>query len=346
MAQNADIRALSKEQLIANLEALGEKPFRANQVYEWLWQKSATDFDAMTNLSKELREKLKQHFVIHPIAPYKVQKSKDGTVKSAFQLYDKHLIEGVMIPTEGRATACVSSQVGCSLTCSFCATGFLKRERNLDAAEIYDQVVLINKQAEENNGRGLSNIVFMGMGEPLLNYSNVLSAIEKITSPEGLNMSAKRITVSTAGISKMIKKLADDGVKFNLALSLHAADDEKRNTIMPINEQNNIVALMDALKYFQERCKGEVTFEYILLDGVNDSMEDAEKLVALCRQLHDVKVNVIEYNKIEHADFHKSTIQKREAFIHYLEKNKVIANVRRSRGKDIDAACGQLANKG
>ena len=345
LENQTDIRTLSKEQLIAQLEQLGEKPFRAKQIYEWLWQKSAVDFDDMTNLSKELREKLKAHFVIHTISAYKVLKSNDGTIKSAFQLHDKHLIEGVLIPTEDRATACVSSQVGCSLTCSFCATGFLKRERNLTAAEIYDQVVLINKQSNESVGRNLSNIVFMGMGEPLLNYSNVVSAIDKITSEEGLNMSAKRITVSTAGIAKMIKKLADDGVKFNLALSLHAADDEKRNTIMPINEQNNIEALLEALKYFQSKCKGEVTFEYILLDGVNDTIDDAKKLVDICRQLEDVKINVIEYNKIDQADFHKSTVETREKFIDYLSKHKVIANVRKSRGKDIDAACGQLANK-
>lgn len=345
MHKQTDIRNLSKEQLIDQLEQLGEKPFRAKQIYEWLWKKSAVDFDNMTNLSKDLREKLKTHFVIHPISTYKVQKSNDGTIKTAFQLYDKHLIEGVLIPTEDRATACVSSQVGCSLTCSFCATGFLKRERNLSAAEIYDQVVLINQQANESIGRNLSNIVFMGMGEPLLNYSNVLTAIDKITAEDGLNMSAKRITVSTAGIAKMIKKLADDNVKFNLALSLHAADDEKRNTIMPINEQNNIEALIDALRYFQEKCKGEVTFEYILLDGVNDSIDDAKKLIAVCKQLDDVKINVIEYNKIDQADFHKSTVETREKFIDFLSKHKVIANVRKSRGKDIDAACGQLANK-
>lgn len=346
MSDKTDIRTLSKEQLIAQLEQLGEKPFRAKQIYEWLWKKSIIDFDDMTNLSKDLREKLKTHFVIHPIHAYKVQKSNDGTIKSAFQLHDKHLIEGVLIPTEERSTACVSCQVGCSLSCSFCATGFLNRERNLTVAEIYDQVVLINRQSIESLGRGLTNIVFMGMGEPMLNYANVLGAIEKITAEDGLNMSAKRITVSTAGIAKMIKKLADDNVKFNLALSLHAADDEKRNTIMPINEHNNIEALLDALKYFQSKCKGELTFEYILLDGVNDTLEDAKKLVEICKQLRDVKINVIEYNKIEQADFHKSTIETREKFIDYLAKHKVIANVRKSRGKDIDAACGQLANKG
>lgn len=345
MEKQTDIRKLSKEELIAQLEKLGEKPFRARQIYEWLWKKSALSFEEMTNLSRELREKLNSHFVIHPVTIHKVQKSNDGTVKSAFRLFDKHLIEGVLIPTEDRSTACVSSQVGCSLTCSFCATGYLKRERNLDAAEIYDQVVIINRQAQESIGRNLTNIVFMGMGEPLLNYKNVLEAIDKITSEEGLNMAAKRITVSTAGVAKMIKKLADDGVRFNLALSLHAADDVKRNTIMPINEQNNIEALIEALQYFQSKCKGEVTFEYILLDGVNDTLDDAKNLVGLCRRLNDVKVNVIEYNKIDNADFHKSTVETREKFIDYLTKHHVIANVRKSRGKDIDAACGQLANK-
>lgn len=345
MEEQTDIRKLSKEELIAQLEKLGEKPFRARQIYEWLWKKSALSFEEMTNLSRELREKLNSHFVIHPVTIHKVQKSNDGTVKSAFRLFDKHLIEGVLIPTEDRSTACVSSQVGCSLTCSFCATGYLKRERNLDAAEIYDQVVIINRQAQESIGRNLTNIVFMGMGEPLLNYKNVLEAIDKITSEEGLNMAAKRITVSTAGVAKMIKKLADDGVRFNLALSLHAADDVKRNTIMPINEQNNIEALIEALQYFQSKCKGEVTFEYILLDGVNDTLDDAKNLVGLCKRLNDVKVNVIEYNKIDNADFHKSTVETREKFIDYLTKHHVIANVRKSRGKDIDAACGQLANK-
>lgn len=344
MSERIDIRQLNLVQLTAALQALGEKTFRAKQVYEWLWKKSAFSFSEMTNLSKDLRDKLEQHFEIRHLREYRVQHSSDGTVKSAFQLYDGHLIEGVMIPSEGRATACVSSQVGCSLTCKFCATGYLKRERNLDAAEIYDQVVLINKQALAATGHGLTNIVFMGMGEPLLNYSNVLASIDKITSEEGLGMSAKRITVSTAGIAKMIKKLADDGVKFNLALSLHAADDEKRNTIMPINEQNNIEALVEALQYFQSKCKGELTFEYILLDGVNDEPDDAKKLAELCRRV-DVKVNVIEYNPIGQADFHKTKAEKRERFIQYLTKQGVVAHVRRSRGKDIDAACGQLANK-
>jgi len=341
---NKDIRTLTLPQLTAALAALGEPAYRARQVYEWLWKKSATEFEQMSSLSKSLRDKLAQKFVIRAIQEDKVQYSEDGTIKTAFRLHDGHRVEGVMIPSNDRATACVSSQVGCSLTCKFCATGYMDRIRNLDAAEIYDQVVLINKQAMTALARPLTNIVFMGMGEPLLNYQPVLSAIEKITSPDGLGMSPKRITVSTAGIAKMIKKLADDGVKFNLALSLHAANDEKRNTIMPINEQNNIEALVEALNYFDEKTGNEITFEYILLSGVNDSLEDARELAELCKKV-PCKVNIIEYNAISNATYSKTKSEQRDAFVSYLFKHKVITNVRRSRGKDIDAACGQLANK-
>ena len=340
-----DIRQYSLSQLTEWFVQEGEKPFRAKQVYEWLWQKSAADFDEMSNLSLKLREKLKSTFEIRPIRIYKEQHSKDGTIKTAFKLYDDKVIEGVLIPADNRATACVSSQVGCSLACTFCATGFLKRERNLDAGEIYDQVVNINRQAEETMDKRLSNIVFMGMGEPLLNYTNVIEAIDKITSPEGLGMSPKRITVSTAGIAKMIKKLGDDKVRFNLALSLHAANDEKRNEIMPINVHNNLEALMEALAYFYEETGGQITYEYLLLKGVNDSIKDAAELVKLCN-LFPVKVNVIEYNKVDGVDYTRTDAKTRDAFVAYLDRNGVNTNVRISRGKDIDAACGQLANKG
>lgn len=339
-----DIRALSLAELTDWFKQEGEQAFRAKQVYAWLWQKSATDFDDMTNLSLSLREKLKSHFEIRPVKVHKEQFSNDGTIKSAFILHDKHLIEGVMIPVDDRATACVSSQVGCSLTCKFCATGFMKRERNLEPSEIYDQVVLIRDQAQKSLGRPLTNIVFMGMGEPLLNYNNVLKAIEKITSPEGLGMSPKRITVSTAGIAKMIKKLGDDQVRFNLALSLHAANDEKRDTIMPINAQNNIEVLVEALNYFYEKTGNKITFEYILLSGVNDSIQDAKEVVELCQRV-PAKVNILEYNKVEGATFSRTDAQRRDAFVNFLEKKGVTASIRKSRGKDIDAACGQLANK-
>ena len=340
-----DIRKLSLPELTDWFKSQGQQTFRAKQVYAWLWQKSAIDFDAMTNLSLTLREQLKSSFEIRPIRVYKEQFSNDGTIKTAFKLYDDKLIEGVMIPVEGRATACVSSQVGCSLGCKFCATGFLTRERNLDPAEIYDQVVAIRDQALENMGQPLTNIVYMGMGEPLLNYANVLQSIERITSPDGLGMSPKRITVSTAGIAKMIKKLGDDQVKFNLALSLHAANDEKRLKLMPINEHNNLEVLVEALNYFYDKTGNKITFEYVLLNEVNDTIQDAKEVAELCKRV-PAKVNILEYNEVEGAPFTKTKAEQRDRFVGYLEKHRVIANVRKSRGKDIDAACGQLANKG
>ncbi len=343
-SQKITIRKLSLEDLTRSLTDIGEQKFRAKQVYEWLWQKSAMSFAEMSNLSKDLREKLEQQFEILPVEIDLEQKSSDGTVKCRFKLHDEHLVEGVLIPSSTRMTACISSQVGCNLGCTFCATGFMKTKRNLEAFEIYDQVVLLNKAAIKYHGLPLSNIVFMGMGEPLLNYKNVLAGIEKITSEAGLNISPKRITVSTAGLAKMIKKLGDDGVKFNLALSLHAPDDVKRNKLMPINESNNINELVHALNYFYEKTGNKITFEYILFDGINESMEDAKNLVALCAKV-PAKVNIIEYNSIKEANFSKSKEQQREQFITYLQSHDIIANFRRSRGKDIDAACGQLANK-
>lgn len=338
------IRDLTLEQLTKQLVDLGEPTFRAKQVYEWLWKKSAMQFSEMSNLSKKLRDQLELQFVINPITIDFQQKSADGTIKCRFKLHDGHLVEGVLIPAENRMTACVSSQVGCNLGCTFCATGFIKVKRNLEPYEIYDQVVLLNNAAVEHHKQPLTNIVFMGMGEPLLNYNNVLAGIEKITGEDGLHISSKRITVSTAGLAKMIRKLADDQVKFNLALSLHAADDIKRSKLMPINEANNLNDLVKALNYFYDKTGNRITFEYILFDGINESMEDAKNLVTLCSKV-PARVNIIEYNTIREADFHKSKEDQREKFIAYLEAHRVVAKVRRSRGKDIDAACGQLANK-
>ncbi|MFY0598061.1 MAG: 23S rRNA (adenine(2503)-C(2))-methyltransferase RlmN [Cyclobacteriaceae bacterium] len=339
-----DIRQSTLKQLTEYFLSVGEKAFRAKQVYEWIWVKSAHSFEHMTNLSKALRDKLQAEFEIRPISIDNSQHSNDGTIKSAFKLYDDELIEGVLIPTDGRMTACVSSQVGCSLTCKFCATGYMDRKRNLDPGEIYDQVVAIDKQAQESFNVPLSNIVYMGMGEPLLNYKNVLDSVERITSPDGLNMSPKRITVSTAGIAKMIKKLADDEVKFNLALSLHAADDKKRDQIMPINESNTLEALKEALLYFYKKTKNRITFEYILFYNFNDELEDAENLWKFTKQIPS-RVNIIEYNPIAEADYQNTEEDRLETFADFLRKNGVNVNVRRSRGKDIDAACGQLANK-
>ena len=339
-----DIRSLTLAELQTQLMAFGEPGFRAKQVYQWLWEKTCTNFDEMSNLSKLLRETLKTQFEICAIKIHQSQISEDRTIKNSFKLYDGNLVEGVLIPTTERMTACVSSQVGCSLTCKFCATGYMDRKRNLNADEIFDQVVLIAKQAEQNYKLALSNIVYMGMGEPLLNYANVLRSIERITAEDGLNMSYKRITVSTAGIAKMIKKLGDDGVKFNLALSLHAANDAKRNEIMPINEQNSLKALAEALKYYFAKTKNPVTYEYIVFNNFNDELSDAQELARFCKHV-PCKVNLIEYNPISLADFKNAEVDKIEAFADYLKSKGIITNIRRRRGKDIDAACGQLAIK-
>ena len=340
-----NIRDLSQEELVKFFESLGEKKFRANQVYEWLWQKHAHSFADMTNLSKELRQKLGENFSLPALTTDATQYSADGTVKSRFKTHDGHLVEGVLIPTEKRQTACVSSQIGCSLSCKFCATGYMDRERNLTFDEIYDEVVLINQQCEQVYDKKLSNIVFMGMGEPLLNYKNVLKAIDRISSPDGLGMSPRRITVSTAGVAKQIRQLGDDQVKFKLALSLHAANDLKRHEIMPINDTNNIKALTDALNYFYKQTGNEITFEYILFKNFNDSLKDADDLIKIFRQVPADLVNIIEYNPIDKASFAKTDEEVVNEFMSYLDKHRVNARLRRSRGKDIDAACGQLANK-
>ena len=340
-----NIRDLSLDQLEDYFNSIGEKKFRVKQVYEWLWQKHAHSFDDMTNLSKDLRSKLAEEFDLPALKVDTTQYSEDGTIKSRFRTHDNHLVEGVLIPTESRNTACVSSQVGCSLSCKFCATGYMDRKRNLNFDEIYDEVVLLNKQSLESYGKKLSNIVFMGMGEPLLNYRNVLRAIEKISAEDGLGMSARRITVSTAGVAKMIKQLGDDQVRFKLALSLHAANDKKRNEIMPINETNNLKSLIDALNYFYKKTGNEITFEYILFKNFNDSLLDADELIKIYRQVPADLVNIIEYNPIDAAKFSKPDEDTVAKFMQYLDRNKVNARLRRSRGKDIDAACGQLANK-
>ena len=339
-----DIRQLSVGQIEDYFLSIGDKPFRAKQVYEWLWNKSVKDFDQMTNISLVTREKLKEDFVINHIAVDEMQRSNDGTIKNAVKLYDGMTVESVLIPTGTRITACISSQVGCSLDCHFCATARLKRMRNLNPDEIYDQVVAIKEQSEKFFDRPLTNIVFMGMGEPLLNYNNVLKSIEKITDPKGLGMSPRRITLSTVGIPKMIKKMADDEVKFNLAISLHSAVDNIRSRVMPINEKNSLGDLADALKYWYTKTKKKVTFEYVVWRGINDQERDAKALVKFCRIIPS-KVNLIEYNPIDDGEYQQASDEALAMYIQLLETAGIVVNVRRSRGKDIDAACGQLANK-
>ena len=339
-----DIRQLSVGQIEDYFLSIGDKPFRAKQVYEWLWNKSAKDFDQMTNISLVTRQKLKDDFVINHIAVDQMQRSNDGTIKNAVKLYDGMTVESVLIPTDKRITACISSQVGCSLDCHFCATARLKRMRNLNPDEIYDQVVAIKEQSEKFFDRPLTNIVFMGMGEPLLNYNNVLGSIDKITDPKGLGMSPRRITLSTVGIPKMIKKMADDEVKFNLAVSLHSAIDATRSKLMPINLKNPLDDLADALKYWYYKTKKKVTYEYVVWRNINDQEHDAKALVKFCKIVPS-KVNLIEYNPIDDGEYQQAPGDVISLYTRLLEAADIVVNVRRSRGKDIDAACGQLANK-
>jgi len=339
-----DIRLESLEQLQEQFSNAGFPSYTAKQVYEWLWKKGVRSFDEMSNISKSIRVWLNEHFHLLTVEILTSQTSVDGTIKLAFKLHDGAVVEGVLIPSPNRMTACVSSQVGCSLSCTFCATGAMKRIRNLEPAEIYDQVWLIDQLAKTTYQMPLSNIVFMGMGEPLLNYSNVMEGIHKITSQEGLGMSASRITVSTAGIAKMIKKMGDDGVRFNLALSLHAANNEKRSKIMPINDSNPLEELIEALNYFYKKTKRKITLEYAVIQDTNDSIEEADELIKFAKRV-PCKVNLIEYNPISISGFASSDPDKILKFADRVQSKGIIVNVRRSRGKDIDAACGQLANK-
>ena len=344
-----DIRTLDSKQLHDEVVAMGEKPFRAKQLEDWVWSKSAGSFEEMTSLSKTFREKFAQKFSLKRIELSEQQISRDGTVKFAFKVDtvkpgDLNIIEGVLIPTKSRTTACISSQVGCSLACDFCATGRLKLMKNLTAAEMYDQVEMIATIARERERSNLSNIVYMGMGEPLLNYKHVLESVKRICGTPGLGMSPRRITVSTAGIAKAIKRLGDDEVRFNLALSLHAANDKKRSEIMAINDSNNLESLAEALIYFHEKTGSRVTFEYIIFRDFNDGIEDAQELAIFCKNV-PCKINIIEYNPIDDGRFQQADPVKVDAFKDFLEERNLIVNVRRSRGKDIDAACGQLANK-
>lgn len=344
MIEKKDIRNLTLEEIIGFCTENNLPKFRAKQIWEWLWKKRINSFEEITSLPKEVRILLNIYFTINTINIHKAEKSRDGTIKYSFQLYDKLLVEGVLIPSQKRLTACVSSQVGCSLACKFCATGTLKLKRNVTSAEIYDQVFILNQEAMLNFGRPISNIVYMGMGEPLLNYKSVLDSVYFITNEQGLGMSPKRITVSTAGISKMIKKLGDDQINFNLAISLHSASNDKRDILMPLNKKIRLKELAEAVRYFYDKTGIRVTYEYILLQNINDSIEEAQKLVQFAKNT-PCKINLIEYNPVDGLPYKKSSNTVTKNFILYLEEHNIIVNLRRSKGKDISAACGQLANK-
>ena len=346
MAENKlDILLLSEDEIKEFLVKKGEKAFRAKQIYEWLWKKPVNSFEGMTNISKDLRNLLNENFIIQSVKVEDLQISKDKTIKVTFRLFDKSLVEGVLIPTEDRATACISTQVGCNLGCEFCATGKLGLNRNLSVAEIYNQVVEIMKLADEKYNLALTNIVLMGMGEPLLNYDNVLEAMAMVSSEKGLGMSPQRITLSTVGLPRMIKKLADDKVKFNLAVSLHSANDKKRSEFMPVNRRNSLNDLKEALIYFNEKTGQRITFEYLLMEGINDSLKDAQEFAEYCKSF-PVKINIIEYNSTSDRRFKRSPNDTFNEFVSTMKSKNLVVNVRRSRGQDIDAACGQLAGKG
>ncbi len=339
-----DIRQITKLELEKFFSDHHAPKFRAYQVYEWLWKHHQLDFNEMTNIPLKHRNLLQEHFTTQSIKIIKETTSQDGTIKFLFQLENNNVVEGVLIPQLNRLTACISSQSGCSLACDFCATGKLKFGRNLYSSEIYDQVFLINQYCVSKFKKPITSIVFMGMGEPLLNFKNVLQSIEHITSFTGMGMSGKRITVSTVGITKIIRKIADMKPNFNLAISLHSANDNKRSQIMDINNTNNLSKLLDALKYFYTKTGIKPTYEYIMLNSFNDSYQDAKDLINFCKQI-PCKVNLIEYNKVEGAVYEKSTKKSTIAFINALEKSNILVKLRRSRGEDIGAACGQLATQ-
>ncbi|MCS6916678.1 MAG: 23S rRNA (adenine(2503)-C(2))-methyltransferase RlmN [Chitinophagales bacterium] len=341
-----NLRQLTRGQLEQWLKEQGEPAYRAGQIQEWLWQKGAVSFSEMSNVPMKLRQKLAEQFLFAPLSINQRQQSRDQTIKLRFVTHEGFRIEGVLIFSEGRVTACVSSQVGCSLTCAFCATGRMGRQRNLSSDEIVEQVLLLRKEALQAAGTSLTNVVYMGMGEPLLNYREVVRSLEMLTAPDGLALSPRRITVSTAGIAKLMRRLADDGVRVRLALSLHATTDEQRNRIMPINEENQLESLIAALRYYHERSGSRISLEYILFAGFNDTMEDARRLLKLARQLPGVHVNLIEYNEVPGLSFRGSDAVTVKRFQEFLERYGIAATVRHSRGRDIDAACGQLANRG
>lgn len=332
----SDIKAL--------MEEWQEKPFRAKQIYEGIWRNGIRSFDELTNLPKPLRNRLDSHYTLNPITLEQQFQSEDGTIKLGFKLHDGHFVEGVLIPANGRYTACISSQVGCSLACRFCATGTIPLKRNIHFDEIFDQAYLLNEQCKALYGESLTNIVYMGMGEPLLNFKNVTTSIQKITSNNGMGMSPKRITVSTVGVAKMMRKLADEQLKVNFALSLHVAEEGKRKQLMPITESNDLEDLKAAVRYFYQKTRIPVTYEYTLLRGFNDTMDDAKALAEFCKA-SPCKINLIEYNPVDGNQFEQSNEQDTENFMAYLAKQGLTVSLRRSRGKDIDAACGQLANK-
>jgi 23S rRNA (adenine2503-C2)-methyltransferase len=339
-----NVRLLKFDELKDFLDKRDGKLLRTRRIAKNLWLNGIDNFDSMTDIPKSSIELLKQHFYIRKITLVSQQKSEDGTTKFAFRLQDDSLVEGVLIPSGKRLTACISSQAGCKFGCSFCATGKLGFKRHLDADEIYDQVAFIRKFGMDNLGMQLSNIVFMGMGEPLENYKNVMLAVHWLQNSDGFNLSPRIITISTVGLADQIIQLANEGFRGNLAVSLHSAVAKTRSQLMPVNRAYSLDELQESVKYFTKKTGNPATFEYLLLSGINDTKEAADALINYCKDYH-CKVNLIEFNPNDQEIFNASKPEDRDFFFKYLAKNKVIVSVRHSKGKDIDAACGQLANK-
>ena len=343
-ANRTDIRSLSIENLCSTLSKSNFPAYRSKQIKNWARKIDVKSFEQMSNLPKDLVSYLETNFSLNKSKIISHQKSSDNTVKYAIQLYDGLVIESVLIPSNDRLTACVSSQVGCSLDCNFCATSLLKRMRNLEYYEIFDQIMLLNKEANKIFDSSITNIVFMGMGEPLLNYKNVIESINQITSNIGIGISNRKITLSTSGISKMIKKMADDNVKFNLAVSLHSALEKTRNNIMPFSKSFPLKDLIESLEYWYKKTKRKITFEYLIWKEINDDFDHINALVKICKRIPS-KVNLIEYNPTDNPKFESANVKWLNNYLNVLKDNKIPVSVRKSRGKDIDAACGQLANK-
>ncbi len=339
-----DIKSLSREELVSRFTALGQSAYRADQVLQWIYQKPVASFDQMSNLPAALREKLAASFDLNAVHALKTRNATDTTEKFLFQLRDHSLIETVLIPatpgltsSSDRHTVCVSTQVGCAFACKFCASGLDGVKRNLTAAEIVDQVL----QVQKLSGEKVNNIVVMGMGEPLANYENLLRALKIINAPWGLGIGARKITVSTVGLVPRIKQLADEPMQIRLAVSLHGATDEVREKIMPVNRKYPLKELLAACDYYANTKKRMMTFEYILIDGVNDSLEQAHKLGAIARRLH-AKVNLIPYNPVEGLPWKRPDRDRCKMFQHTLQSHDVTSTLRMEKGTDINAACGQL----
>ncbi len=345
-----NVKALSLGELEALAQSLGQPAYRGRQLFQWLYGKGAASFEAMTNLPKSFRQTLDEIAVLDTVSRSALQTARDETAKGLFTLASGRQVEAVLIPdleedgTARRLTVCVSSQVGCEMACSFCATGLMGFQQNLTAGEIFDQVWQMNTLAQERYGRGITNVVFMGMGEPLLNYDNVLRSLDVLTHDDGFGLAPRRITVSTVGLARRIKQLADDRPRVNLAVSLHAPTDAKRSSIMPVNRAaaTDLAALKDALRYYTRTTGRRVTYEYCMFHGFNDTADDARHLADVVAWAPS-KVNLIMYNPVEGLGFSRTSEAGLNAFIRILVQRGVTVTVRRSRGQDIDAACGQLA---